>query len=333
METIDYIGVVGGGAWGTALATVAARAGRRVLLWAREPEVVGSINDDHENKMFLAGVALDPAIRATNNLADLADCDALLSVTPAQALGVVAGDLAVHLKAGTPFVICSKGIEQATGRFLTEVLADVAPDLVPAVLSGPSFASDVANGLPTAVTLACDNEALAQKLAEAIGHMTFRPYVSGDPLGAQIGGAVKNVIAIACGIAEGKGFGASARAALTTRGFAELQRFGAALGAKPESLGGLSGLGDLILTCNSALSRNMSLGIAMGQGKALEEVLGGRNSVSEGVYTAAAVVRLASEHGIEMPIAEAVHNIVSGKVGVDDAITVLMSRPIRSENG
>ncbi|MBZ0217591.1 MAG: NAD(P)-dependent glycerol-3-phosphate dehydrogenase, partial [Fimbriimonadaceae bacterium] len=320
-------------AWGTALATVAARAGRKVLLWAREEEVAAAINETRENKMFLPGIALDPVIRATNDLADLADCDALLSVTPAQALGVVARNLAIHLKPGMPFVICSKGLEQATGRFLTQVLAEAAPDVVPAVLSGPSFASDVAKGLPTAVTLACNNQDLGLILAEALGHITFRPYVSNDPLGAQIGGSVKNVIAIACGITEGKGFGASARAALTTRGFAELQRFGAALGAKPETIGGLSGLGDLILTCNSAQSRNMSLGIAMGEGKALEEVLGARNSVSEGVYTAAAVMKVARKLNVDMPISSAVHDIVSGTVSVDDAITSLMSRPIRSETG
>lgn len=333
MKKIKHIGVVGGGAWGTALATVAARAGRDVLLWARESDVVTAINERHENEMFLGGIKLDPAIQATNDLANLTNCDALLSVTPAQVLGVVAKDLVAHLNPGMPFIICSKGLEQATGRFLTDVVAEAAPDLVPAVLSGPSFASDVAKGLPTAVTLACDDEMLGQALAEALGHITFRPYVSDDPLGAQIGGSVKNVIAIACGIAEGKGFGASARAALTTRGFAELQRFGAALGAKPETIGGLSGLGDLILTCNSAQSRNMSLGIGMGEGKTLDEVLGTRNSVSEGVYTAGAVVKVAKKLGVDMPISIAVHNIVSGNVSVDDAITSLMSRPIRSETG
>jgi len=331
MTGFQSIGVVGGGAWGTALATVAARAGRQVLLWAREDEVVAAINDAHENTMYLPGIALDPAIRATERLHDLAACDALLSVTPAQALGTIAAQLADHLKAGTPYIICSKGIEQASGRFLSEVLAQAAPNLVPAILSGPSFASDVAKGLPTAVTLACRDETLALALAEAVGHVTFRPYVSTDLLGAQIGGAVKNVIAIACGISEGKGFGASARAALTTRGFAELQRFGAALGADSESLGGLSGLGDLILTCNSIQSRNMSLGVALGQGQSLDHILDTRNSISEGVYTAAAVVALAEKKSIDMPISQAVHQIVSGKVGVDEAISALMSRPIRSE--
>ena len=331
MRKINKIGIIGGGAWGTALASVAARAGRDVILWAREPEVVASINEHHENAMFLSGISLDPAIRATNNHADLATCEALLSVTPAQALGTVAKDLAVHLKSGTPLVICSKGIEQSSGRFLTDVLADTAPDLVPAVLSGPSFARDVAQGLPTAVTLACSDNTLALALAKAINHVSFRPYVSTDPLGTQIGGAVKNVIAIACGISEGKGFGDSARAALTTRGFAELRRFGAALGANPDSIGGLSGLGDLILTCNSSQSRNMSLGIALGQGKTLEEILGTRNSVSEGVFTATAVVKLAKEFGLDMPISEAVNNIVSGNIGVDEAIASLMSRPIRDE--
>ena len=333
MSKIEKIGIIGGGAWGTALATVAARCGHDVLVWARETEVVDAINQYHENSVFLEGISLSDTIRATNDLKDLAGQHALLAVTPAQVLGDIAAKIAPDLKAGTPFVICSKGIDQKSGLFMADVLRNAAPDLVPAILSGPSFASDVARSLPTAVTLACEDEALAHNLAETLGHVTFRPYVSTDVLGAQIGGAVKNVIAIACGIADGKGFGASARAALTTRGFAELQRFGAALGARPETIAGLSGLGDLILTCNSAQSRNMSLGIELGRGRTLDEILGGRKSVTEGVYTASALVERAAALKVEMPIASAVHAITTGKEKVNDVITALMSRPIRSETG
>lgn len=333
MADIGKIGIIGGGAWGTALATVAARCGHDVLIWARETEVVDAINKTHENSVFLEGIRLPETIRATNTLKDLATQHALLSVTPAQVLGEIAGQMAPDLAPGIPFVICSKGIDQKTGMFMADVLRQAAPKVVPAILSGPSFASDVAKSLPTAVTLACEDDALAHQLAEALGHVTFRPYVSTDVLGAQIGGAVKNVIAIACGIAEGKGFGASARAALTTRGFAELQRFGTALGARPETIVGLSGLGDLILTCNSIQSRNMSLGVELGRGRTLDEILGSRKSVTEGVYTASALVERAAKLNVEMPIANAVYNITTGREKVNDAITALMSRPIRSEAG
>ncbi|MDP2619431.1 MAG: NAD(P)H-dependent glycerol-3-phosphate dehydrogenase [Hyphomicrobiales bacterium] len=331
MERINRIGIVGGGAWGTALATVADRAGREVLIWAREAEVVDDINARHVNSLFLPGIALKPAIRATGALAELAGHDALLLVTPAQALRAVAGDLRPHLPEGKPLVICAKGIEQTTGSFLSDVLAEVCPAAVPAVLSGPSFAADVARGLPTAVTLACVDDALAESLAAALNPPTFRPYVSHDLRGAEIGGAVKNVLAIACGICEGRGLGASARAALTTRGFAELSRFGAALGAHAETLAGLSGLGDLILTCNSPQSRNMSLGMALGRGEALDTVLGARRSVSEGVYTAAAVVARAKKLGIDMPLCKAVHGIVSGVISVDAAIDAILARPLKRE--
>lgn len=331
MDRIKRIGIVGGGAWGTALATVADRAGREVLIWAREEEVVDDINSRHVNSLFLPDIALKPAIHATGTVADLADRDALLVVTPAQALRVVTTALCPHLPPGKPLVICAKGIEQATGSFLSDVLAETCPSATPAVLSGPSFAADVARGLPTAVTLACADDALAQRLAAALNPPTFRPYVSHDVRGAEIGGAVKNVLAIACGICEGRGLGASARAALTTRGFAELARFSAALGAHAETLTGLSGLGDLILTCNNPQSRNMSLGMALGRGEKLDEVLGARLTVSEGVYTAAAVVARAKKLGIDMPLCEAVHGIVSGTITVDQAIDEILSRPLKRE--
>lgn len=329
---LSRIAVIGGGAWGTALASVAARAGRDVTLWALEEEVVAAVNKGRENTPFLPGIALDPAIRATSDFADLAGAEAILHVAPAQHLRAVTAGLAPHLKPGTPLVLCAKGIETASGKLMSEVAREEAPEAQLAVLSGPSFAADVARGLPTAVTLACADETLGAQLVEAIGVPTFRPYLSADVIGAQIGGAVKNVLAIACGIVEGKAFGDSARAALTARGFMEMSRFGEALGAKPATLKGLSGLGDLILTCGSRQSRNMSLGFALGEGKTLQEILGARSSVSEGVYTAEAVVRLAAAKGIDMPICEAVHNILSGKSGVDDAIAALLARPFTSED-
>ena len=331
-QKYEKISVVGGGAWGTALAQVAAKAGRDVTLWARETEVVEAVNAAHENRTFLPGIPLDPKIRATGDIEEAAHGDALLMVTPAQHMRRMLEELAPHVAAGKPVVLCAKGIEQSTNQLLTEVLAEAMPRAAAAVLSGPSFAAEVARGLPTAVTLACEDEAVAEALSHAIGLPTFRPYYSSDLVGAEVGGAVKNVLAIACGIVEGKKFGDSARAALTTRGFAELTRLGLALGAKPETLAGLSGLGDLILTCNSPKSRNMSLGIALGEGKTLEEIMGARNSVSEGVHSAAAVVALARKYDIEMPIAEAVADIVSGRASVDETIAALLARPFRSEN-
>ncbi|MFN4229097.1 NAD(P)H-dependent glycerol-3-phosphate dehydrogenase [Parvibaculum sp.] len=327
----NKIAVVGAGAWGTALAQVAAKAGREVTLWAREAEVVESVNTVHENSLFLPGIALDPALRATGDLAEVADADAILMVTPAQHMRRVLETLAPEVAAEKPIVLCAKGVEQSTNYLLTEVLAEAMPQARAAVLSGPSFAAEVAKGLPTAVTLACEDEEVAEALAHAIGLPTFRPYYSADLIGAEIGGAVKNVLAIACGIVEGKKFGDSARAALTTRGFAELARLGISMGARTETLMGLSGLGDLILTCNSPKSRNMSLGMALGEGKTLEEVMGARNSVSEGVHSATAVVALARKYDIEMPIAEAVAAIVTGKAKVDEAIATLLARPFRSE--
>ena len=330
-KQISNIAVIGAGAWGTALAQVAARAGCRVTLWAREAEVAEAINRRHVNALFLPGIPLEATIRATTEMAEAATAEALLMVTPAQHMRRVLTELAPVVAAGTPVVLCAKGIEQETGKLLTEVLAETVPQAQAAVLSGPSFAAEVARGLPTAVTLACADETTGEALAHAIGLPTFRPYYSADLTGAEIGGAVKNVLAIACGIVEGKKFGESARAALTTRGFAELTRLGLALGARAETLTGLSGLGDLILTCNSVKSRNMSLGMALGEGKTLEDIMGSRNSVSEGVHSAAAVAALARKYDIEMPIAEAIANIVGGHASVDETITALLARPFRSE--
>lgn len=333
VQPIRRIAVIGAGAWGTALATVAARAGRTAVLWAFESDVAAAIAAHHENTAYLPGVPLDPAIGATADLAAAAaGADALLLVAPAQHTRAIAASLAPHVPAGTPVAICSKGIEQATGKLMTEVVAEALPQAVLAVLSGPSFAADVARGLPTAVTLACADERVGATLVDAIGIATFRPYLADDPVGAEIGGSVKNVLAIACGIVAGKKLGASAAAALTARGFAELSRLGTALGARPETLAGLSGLGDLILTCGSPQSRNMSLGAALGEGRTLAEVLGERRSVAEGVATAPAVVALARRHGVEMPICEAVAAVVAGGMGVDDAIAALLARPFRRES-
>ncbi len=332
IQPINRLAVLGAGAWGTALATVAARAGRTVTLWAFEPEVADGINTRHENGVYLPGVPLDPAIRATSDAPEaLAGADAVLLVIPAQYLRKTAVYLAPHIKEGTPAAICAKGIEQSTGKLMTEVVAETIPAAIPAVLSGPSFAADVARGLPTAVTLACENHDAGAALVDAIGIATFRPYLADDLVGAELGGAVKNVLAIACGIVAGKKLGASAAAALTARGFAELTRLGVALGAKPETLGGLSGLGDLILTCGSLQSRNMSLGAALGEGRRLADVLGERRSVAEGVATAPAVVALARKAGVEMPICEAVANVVGGALTVDEAIETLLARPFRRE--
>jgi glycerol-3-phosphate dehydrogenase (NAD(P)+) len=331
MTAIRTIGVIGAGAWGTALAQTACLAGCNVVLWARRAEVADDINSAHRNSVFLPEVALDPAIAATNDLAEIAERDAILIVSPAQHVRETARALAPLLVPGTPVVICSKGLEQASGKLMGEVLAEALPQATPAFLSGPSFAADVARGLPAALTLASPDPEMGQHLAEAIGYRNFRLYWSDDLVGVQLGGALKNVLAIAAGVVDGKALGASAHAALVTRGFAEMSRLGQALGARHETLAGLSGLGDLILTCGSSQSRNMSLGRALGQGQKLGDVLASRRSVAEGVYTAAAVVRVAGEREIEMPIASAVDAIVTGALDVDTAIETLLSRPFRPE--
>jgi len=329
--TFASIGIVGGGAWGTALAQTMRLAGRDALLWAREPEVVADINSRHANALFLPDVRLDIGLKATRDLAEVAAREVVLMVAPAQHVRATCAGLAPHFSSGKPLVMCAKGIEQATGRLMGDVVAETLPQAALAILSGPSFAADVVRGLPAALTLAAADDALAVSLADSIGYSHFRLYRSNDLIGVQLGGAIKNVLAIAAGIVDGKQLGASAHAALVTRGFAELRRFGDALGARSETLMGLSGLGDLLLTCGSPQSRNMSLGRALGQGQSLDAVLGSRRSVAEGVYTAAAVVRIAEAKGIEMPIAQAVHAIVEGRLTVDAAIEALLSRPFKME--
>jgi glycerol-3-phosphate dehydrogenase (NAD(P)+) len=324
-------GVIGGGAWGTALAQVCARAGLETTLWAREADVVASVNRSHENTSFLPGVDLDPSIRATANLAGLAESDLVLAVAPAQHLRATLSAFAPHVREGLPILLCAKGVEQGSLKLMTEVLAETIPQAAPAVLSGPSFAGEVARGLPTAVTLACPDPGCAEELAELIATPTFRPYFATDMIGAEAGGAVKNVLAIACGIVEGRGLGRSAHAALITRGFSELTRLAVALGGEAETVAGLCGLGDLVLTCSSPQSRNMSVGLALGRGQTLDDALAGKLSVAEGVASAPAVRQLAAKLGVDVPICEATAAILAGEVGVDDAIRGLLSRPLREE--
>lgn len=320
------IGVIGGGAWGTALAQVAARGGE-VLLWVREPEVVESINARHENTTFLPGVPLSTRIRATGLLADLAGNDALLVVAPAQHVGAV---LEATPVGDTPLVLCAKGIEAGSRRLVGEIAQAVHPAAPIAVLSGPTFAHEVAAGLPTAVTLACADEALQAKLAARLASPSFRPYASADVIGAEIGGAVKNVLAIACGVVEGAGLGQNARAALIARGFAEMTRFGLARGARAETLAGLSGLGDLVLTCSSTSSRNFSLGLGLGGGASAADLLADRRTVAEGAFTAPVLAEAADEAGIDMPITTAVCRLLQG-VSARAVIEDLLARPLREE--
>lgn len=323
------IGIVGAGSFGAALAVAAARAGRRVLLWARDQKTVAAIAERREAPR-LPGVALPEAVEATGSLAALERAQALILALPTQHVRPVTQALAAAHPAGLPAISAAKGIEQATGRFTTQIIAEAWPAAIPAILSGPSFAADIGRGLPTAVTLACADEDLARRLATALTSPAFRIYHSGDVRGVEIGGAAKNVLAIAAGIAIGLGLGESARAALVARGFAELRRFGEAYGAQAETLMGLSGLGDLVLTCGSAQSRNFAYGLALGQGRTPEEAAGGK--LAEGAFTASILTEMAKAKQVETPIADAVAAIIAGRVGVREAVAGLLARPIRAEN-
>jgi glycerol-3-phosphate dehydrogenase (NAD(P)+) len=322
------IGVIGGGAWGTALAQVAAAGREEVLLWAREPEVVEAVNGERLNPLFLPGVPLSPSIRATGELEELDACGALLIVSPAQHMRSV---LAALPKGDRPLVLCSKGIEEASGLLMHEVAHQAQPDAPLAVLSGPTFAHEVAAGLPTAITLAAAPDAGAERLARRLAQPFFRPYLSEDVVGAEVGGAVKNVLAIACGVVEGLGLGLNARAALISRGFAEMSRFGLAKGARPETLAGLAGLGDLVLTCSSPNSRNFTLGKGLGEGRSAAELLSDRRTVAEGAHTAPVLRRVAAAAGVEMPIVSAVCGLLDGSLSAADAVESLLARPLRSE--
>jgi glycerol-3-phosphate dehydrogenase (NAD(P)+) len=320
--TIERIAVMGAGAWGSALANAAARAGRAVALIARAAEALQASRESPR----LPGVRLDERVTVTGRIAEAGEADAVLLAVPAQALREAARALGAVIRPGTPVIACAKGIERGTRKFMTEVIAETVPAAIPAILSGPSFAADVARGLPTAVTLAAHDRKIAEALARALGSATFRPYHATDVRGVEIGGAAKNVLAIAAGIVSGRGLGPSAAAALTTRGFAELMRFGTAFGARAETLTGLSGLGDLILTCSSPQSRNFSFGVAIGQG--------GRqvpDKLAEGAFTAAVLVDMAIEKGVDVPVAAAVAAVLDHKISVDAAIEALLTRPLRAE--
>lgn len=328
MTAQPTIGVIGAGAWGTALAQMLSSDGSGVLLWAYEPEVVAAINADHRNPLYLPSAALAPTIRATGDLADFAGIDTVLAVTPAQVLGRVLGSLP---HSPSDLVLCSKGIEAGTGRLMNDVAREAAPGSAIAVLSGPTFAHEVAAGLPTAVTLACDGgNDQWDRIAPAIARPAFRPYYSEDVIGAEIGGSVKNVLAIACGVVDGLALGQNARAALIARGYAEMLRFGDALGARAETLSGLCGLGDLVLTCSSTSSRNFSLGKELGEGASAAELMADRRTVAEGAHTAPVLLELAEKRGIPMPIVAAVNAILAGE-SARKIVAELLARPLKAE--
>jgi glycerol-3-phosphate dehydrogenase (NAD(P)+) len=325
------IGVIGGGAWGTALAQVLAAGGEDALIWAREADVVTSIQTRHENTLFLPGMILTDRVQATNNIGDLAGCGVIMVVAPAQHMRAVLADLPA---AGQHLILCTKGIEQSSWKFMHEVAGEAGLHKGGgiAVLSGPTFAHEVAAGKPTAITLACEDKSLAAILARRIARPTLRPYVSDDVIGAEIGGAVKNVLAIACGVVEGKGLGQNARAALIARGFAEMSRFGLIRGARAETLAGLSGLGDLVLTCSSTASRNFSLGKGLGEGQPAANLLSDRLTVAEGASTAPVLQQIAKSWGADMPIVDAVCALLAGKMNADHVVESLLTRPLKAED-
>lgn len=330
MSTRRPVGVLGAGAWGTALAQMLASDGRDVLIWALESEVVEDINTKHQNKLYLPSATLSKTVRATGDLSNFADLEIVLAVAPAQHLGSVLKQIPT---APRDLVLCSKGIEAGSGRLMNEVAKDALPDSNVAVLSGPTFAHEVADGLPTAVTLACGGgEAQWSRLVKAIARENFRPYYSDDITGAEIGGSIKNVLAIACGVVDGLRLGQNARAALIARGFAEMLRFGQALGAERESLSGLCGLGDLVLTCSSTSSRNFSLGKSLGEGARAVDLMADRRTVAEGAHTAPVLHELAQERGIDMPIVAAVNALLNGSPPAE-VVSRLLARPLTTERG
>jgi len=326
---MEKIGIIGAGAWGTALAQCLAEAGKDVTLWAREPEVVDEINTQHTNSDFLPRIPLNPAIRATGSIASTAECDTILLVTPAQYVRPTLHSLKAEIAQRKPIVICAKGIELESGQLMSEVAQEEVPDASIAILTGPTFAAEIAHGLPSAVTIAAKDKDVAQEIRDGLASRSLRPYITEDLLGAQIGGAVKNVIAIAAGVLQGRALGESARAALITRGLAEIARLASAMGAKKETLMGMCGIGDLMLTCTSMQSRNYSFGVQLGEGMSVEDILGGRKSVTEGFHTAKALMVMAKNHAVDMPISEAVHRCLNDGLSIDDAIDAMLERPLR----
>lgn len=325
------IGVIGAGAWGTALAQSLANSGKDVLMWAREADVVESINHKHENTLYLPEVRLNEMIKATHNMEEISHCDIFLISTPAQHIRATLESMKSFL-AAKPFVICAKGIEMDTGMMMSEVAQQVIPGCKVGLLSGPTFASEIARGLPCAVTLAMKDKEIGAQIVGAMGSRTLRTYLTDDVIGAQIGGAVKNVIAIASGVVHGRKMGESARCALVTRGLTEMGRLAKAMGAKKSTLMGMCGVGDLILTCSSMQSRNFSLGVALGEGKTLEEVLGNRIAVTEGVFTAKALKVMSKNNAVDMPISNAVNDFLNEGVDIQTIIERLLDRPLRSES-
>ena len=329
---MNKLGVIGAGAWGTALATVGVRAGLDTLVWALENEVVNSINSNHINHLFLSEVPLDPALKATNDMSNMADRDLIFMVAPAQHIRSVSSALAEYVPKGVPILICSKGIEVSTGKLMGTVLGETMPDNPIGVLGGPTFAAETSRNMVSALTLAIADEKLGNDIMEAIGLPTFRPYLTGDVVGAQIGGAIKNIIAIASGIVAGLELGENAKAAIITRGLNEMQRFGLSRGARSETMMGLSGLGDLVLTCSSTQSRNMSLGLALGHGKSFKEIMAGRISVSEGAHTVKVVHKISEDEAIDMPITQAVYRIIYEGDSVEEVMNDLLTRPFTKES-
>lgn len=326
---METIGVIGAGAWGTALAQMLSAGGRDVLIWAREPEVVESINTKQENTVYLPSIELSENLKATESLSEVAGRDVLLLVTPAQHVRTTLESIKSELSEGKTLVICAKGIELESGLMLSQVCEEVVPSATTAVLTGPTFAGEIAAGLPGAVTIGVVDKDVGAELQDLLGVKGFRPYVTDDIIGVQLGGAIKNVIAIACGVVYGRQLGESARAALLTRGVAEIARLGVAMGAKKETLLGMCGIGDLMLTASSMQSRNFSLGSALGEGKSMESILSARNAVTEGVHTARSTLELAKKYAVDMPITEAVYKCLHEGLSVDEAIEQMLNRPFK----
>jgi glycerol-3-phosphate dehydrogenase (NAD(P)+) len=332
MSAFQRIVVAGAGAFGTALAVVAERAGRDVTLFARNGEQAQEIASTRENARYLPGVPLPASIAITADPNALRLADVMLLAAPAQATRALATVLAVEFPRGVPVVATAKGIEQGSGRLQADIISDVLPHALPAALSGPGFADEIARGLPTAVTIAATDLDLAHRLSAALATDMFRPYASDDLIGVELGGAIKNVLAIASGIVAGRSLGESARAALIARGLAEMMRLGGALGARSETFMGLSGLGDLVLTATSRHSRNLAFGMALGEGRSAEELLRAGMPLAEGAHTAVVAAEVARRHRVDMPITEAVAAIIAGHRDVDAAIESLVSRPLKAEN-